>query len=156
VGVEVLQVDRVLALDLDGLEVLVGQMDELSLRVFEGLDDLVVTDGLVLQLADLLVADRPVVLLVDEVELQPVLVHGAVQPDGNVDEPERDRAAPERTRCHDSNLLGRLQPLFRGRRMENPARSRAHAGLPQAGSCYPNGTVKTSSRRTQASRRGYD
>ena len=96
VGHEVLQVDRVLPFDLDGLEVLVGQVDELALRVLERLDDLVVRDRLVLELADLLVADRPVVLLVHEVKLQLVLVHGAEDPHRQVDEPERDRAGPER------------------------------------------------------------
>ena len=65
---EVLEVDRVLALDLHGLEVLVGELDELALRVLERLDDLVVRHRLLLDLADLLVADRRVVLRVDQVE----------------------------------------------------------------------------------------
>jgi hypothetical protein len=41
-------------------------------------------------------ADRPVVRFVDEVEAQPVLVHGRVETHGHVDEPERDRPAPAR------------------------------------------------------------
>ena len=95
VGDEVLELDRVLPLDLHRLEVLVGEVDELALPVLEGLDDLVVRDRLVLELADLLVADRAVVLLVHEVELQLVLVHGAVDAHRHVDEPEGDRTGPE-------------------------------------------------------------
>jgi hypothetical protein len=86
----------VLPLDLHGLEILVGQVDELALPVLERLDDLVVRHRLVLQLADLLVADRPVVFGVDELKPQLVLVHGAVHAHRHVDEPERDRTRPER------------------------------------------------------------
>ena len=87
-----------LPLDLHGLEVLVGHLDELALLVLERLHDLVVVDGLVLELADLLVADRPVVFLVHEVEAQLVLVHRAEHAHGHVDEPEGDGARPERAR----------------------------------------------------------
>src|SRR5581483_10443535 len=51
---------------------------------------------LALLLAHLLVADRALVLLVDEVEVERVLVDAAEHPHGNIDEAERDRAAPER------------------------------------------------------------
>jgi len=69
------------------------------LRDLERLDDLVVRHRPVLELADLFEADRPVVLLVHEVEPQPVLVDGGVEADGHVDEPERDRPGPERAGC---------------------------------------------------------
>src|SRR6266508_6613138 len=59
---EVLEVDRVLSLHLRRLEVVVGHLDELALLILERLDDLVVRHRLVLDLADLLVAYRSVVL----------------------------------------------------------------------------------------------
>ena len=92
---EVDDVDRLVALYLGGLEVLLVHEDVFALLELERLDDLVVGDGLVLLLADLLVADRAVVLLVHEVELELVLLHRAVKPHGHVDEAERDRARPK-------------------------------------------------------------
>jgi hypothetical protein len=54
-------------------------VDELVLRVFERLHDLVVVDRLALELAHLLVADRAVVALVHEVEAS--LCSGRARPD---------------------------------------------------------------------------
>jgi hypothetical protein len=68
---------------------------ELALPVLERLDDLVVRHRLVLDLADLLVADRPVVLGVDELKPQLVLVHGAVHAHRHVDEAKGDRTCPK-------------------------------------------------------------
>jgi hypothetical protein len=77
---EVDDVDRLVALDLGGCEVLFLHEDVLAPLEPECLDDLLVPDGLVLLLADLLVADRAVVLLVHEVELELVqLLDRAVQ-----------------------------------------------------------------------------
>jgi hypothetical protein len=58
---EVLDLDRLVALDLDRLEVLVFENDLLLLADLEGLDDLVVGNRLVLELADLPIADRAAV-----------------------------------------------------------------------------------------------
>src|SRR5205823_14159029 len=69
-----------------------------ALAVLEGLRGLLVGDRLALFLADLLVADRTLVLLVDVVEVELVLGDRAVDAHGHVDEPEADRAAPERSR----------------------------------------------------------
>src|SRR5205807_3043335 len=62
----------------------------------ERLYDLVVGDGLVCELADLLVPDRPLVRFVDEAEVQLVLGDRAVKAHGHVDEPKADRAGPDR------------------------------------------------------------
>src|SRR5439155_1044018 len=99
-------VDRLVALDLGGLEVLLIHEDVLALLELERLHDLVVGHRLALLLADLLVADRARVLLVDEVETELVLLHRAVQPHGHVDGPDcgprrsaRSRASALRTSC---------------------------------------------------------
>ena len=52
------------------------------------LDDLVVRDRLALLLADLLVADRAAVGLVDQVEVERVLAHRRVEPDGTLTRPK--------------------------------------------------------------------
>jgi hypothetical protein len=100
VGNEVADVDRLEALGVRRrrLEVLVGQVDVLALRVLERLDDLLVRDRLALLLADLVVADAAVVLLVQQVEVELVLLDRAVHPHGHVDEPEGDGAGPDRAR----------------------------------------------------------
>src|SRR5436190_1734761 len=97
---EVLELDRVLALDADRVEVLFLHVDDLALLVLERLDDLVVRDRLVLELADLLIPDRAVVRRVHEMKPELVLVHGAEDPHRDVHEPEADRAGPDRAWRH--------------------------------------------------------
>src|SRR4051794_2652152 len=79
------------------LEILVAHVDPLALLVLEGLHDLAVGDGPVLLLADLLVADPASVRLVDVVEVQAAILDGAVHAHRYVDEPEGDRARPDRS-----------------------------------------------------------
>jgi hypothetical protein len=95
---EVGDLDRLVALDPRRPEVLVVQVDELALAVLEALDDLLVGHRPLLQLADLLVADRAVVLLVHEVEVELVLGDRAVEAHRHVDEAEGDGAGPEGAR----------------------------------------------------------
>jgi hypothetical protein len=52
---------------------LIRELDELVLPVLERLHDLIVPDRLVLEIADLRLADRPVVFLVYEVEANVLL-----------------------------------------------------------------------------------
>ena len=85
-----------MTLDLGSLEVLVFDVHELALRYLVGLHDLVIRDGFVLELADLLVADRSLVLAVHEVEVEAVFLDCAEHPHGHVHEAERDRAGPDR------------------------------------------------------------
>src|SRR5207302_8642600 len=96
VGHEVDDVDRLVALDLGCLEVLLLHEDVLALLELERLDDLVVRDRLILLLADLLVTDRAALFLMHEVEMELVLLDRAVQAHGNVGEAERDRTGPDR------------------------------------------------------------
>ena len=96
VGNEVGDLDRPISLGARCLEVLVLHQDVLAGLELEGLDHLVVRDGLVLELANLLVSDRALVGLVDEVEVQLVLGDRAVQAHRHVDEAEADRARPDR------------------------------------------------------------
>jgi hypothetical protein len=88
--------DRPVRLLLGGLEVLVGQVDLLAVGDLVRLDDLIRRDFLPLLLADLLVADRRPVLLVDEMELEGVLVDGGVHLHRRVDEPKGDASGPDR------------------------------------------------------------
>ena len=95
VGNEVGDVDRFVALDPCRLEVLLLHVDVLALAVLESLDDLLLGHRLLLDLADLLVADWALVLFVDEVEVELVLADRAVEAHRHVDEAEADRAGPE-------------------------------------------------------------
>src|SRR5436190_3255532 len=110
---EVLELDRVLALDADRVEVLFLHVDDLALLVLERLDDLVVRDRLVLELADLLIPDRAVVRRVHEMKPELVLVHGAEHAHGHVDQPEADRARPDRPRGHASGTRRGVSRLRR-------------------------------------------
>src|SRR5262249_23171693 len=120
--------------------------DVLALLELERYDDLVVRDGLVLELADLLVADRAVVLLVDEVKVELVLVDRRVDPNGQVDEAEGDRPRPygawagacacharsiARTRCLQTRSTG-FTGCFRTSSLPSATGSRASCGRPGA------------------------
>src|SRR5262249_14769750 len=96
VGDEVGDLDRPVSLHTGRFEVLLLHHHELAALELERLGDLVVRDRLVLELADLLVADRALVRLVNQVEAQLVLGDRAVQTNGHVDQPEADRAGPDR------------------------------------------------------------
>jgi hypothetical protein len=94
---EVGDLDRLVALDPRGREVLVAHVDVLAPLDLERLHDLVVRHGLLLRLADLLISDRRSVWLVDEVEVELVLANGAVEPNRHIHEPEGDRSGPDGT-----------------------------------------------------------
>jgi len=91
---EVEDVDRLRLLDGGGLEVVLGEDDELVLGVLVALDEVFPGDGLAFLLADALVAHRLFVLGVQQPELRTVIARRAVQLDGDVDEAERDRPFP--------------------------------------------------------------
>src|SRR4029453_10880772 len=109
-------------------------VDVLALAGLEGLGDLLVGDRLLLELADLLVADRAVVLAVDEVELQLVLGDGAEQTHRHIDQAEGDRAAPEGSRRHGGLLAGVFHRQTHLRRAARRSRARAVIQSPQAAS----------------------
>ena len=89
--------DRLKALGPRRLEVLLFHEDVFARLEFKGFDHLVVRNRLVFELADLLVADGTLIAFVDEVKVQLVLGDRAVHPHGQIDEPEADRASPDRT-----------------------------------------------------------
>src|SRR6185436_10031645 len=94
---EVENLDRAIRLLLGRTEVRVGEVHELPVRALVGLHDLAGRDLLALFLADLAIADRRPVLLMDEMQLEIVLVDRAVHLHGRVHEPERDAPGPDRT-----------------------------------------------------------
>jgi hypothetical protein len=104
-------VDRPLGLvEPRRLEVLVREVDPFPLRDLEGFHDLVVGHGLVvLGLADLLVADAAAVGLVHVMEVQAVLLHGTLHAHGDADEPEGDRAGPDRSHFQILHVLRQAQ-----------------------------------------------
>src|SRR5579883_1783688 len=102
---ELLDVDRRAALDVGLVEVVVGEGHPLPVGVLESLHDVAPGDLLAAGLAGPLVADPPLVLRVEEVELRLlVLVDRGVEVDGDRDEPEAHEAFPGRS--HSASLLG--------------------------------------------------
>ena len=74
-------------------EVLLGE-DDGAVAGIERLVDVLVLDDLAADLAAPLVTDASAVLVVHLMQLDVVVLGGAVQLDGHVDEPERDGAFP--------------------------------------------------------------
>ena len=92
---EVEDVYRLRLLKCGGLEIVLGQHDELPLLVLVPFHELFPADRFPLGLAHAFVADRRFVLGVEQSEPGTVIAHRAVKLDGNVDEPEADRALPD-------------------------------------------------------------
>ena len=88
-------------------EVVVGEHDHLAVLGLVPLGDVVVRDLLAVDRAEPPVADAAAVLAVHLPELHVVVLGGGVEPDGHVDEPERDRALPDRAHRASPPSLGR-------------------------------------------------
>jgi hypothetical protein len=84
-------------LDVEPVEVFVLDRDVLAFLDLEAPDDVVGINALARVLADLVVADRLEVVLVEKVEAQLLRLGRRVHADSHADEPERDRAAPDRS-----------------------------------------------------------
>src|SRR5690606_25027205 len=76
--------------------------DDRPVPVVVGLVDLAPLDDLAAHLAAALVADASAVLVVHLVEAEVVALGGAVDGDRHVDQPEGDRALPDRAHAHSS------------------------------------------------------
>ncbi len=93
-------------------------IDRLAVVGFVGLGDVAVLDDLAAHLADALVADAPVVLGVHLVELDVVVLGGAVDLDRDVHQAEGDRTLPD----------GTHQPSMADCRPDSPHRVVARSG----------------------------
>jgi hypothetical protein len=85
-------------LDVEPVDVLLRQLDVAALLDLEPAHDLVRVDVLAGVLAHLVVADRLQVALCEEVEAQLLRLGGRRHSHRDRDEPEGDRAAPDRSR----------------------------------------------------------
>ena len=94
---EVADVDRVRELDVEAVDVLVGQLDVPALLDLEPANDVLGVDVLAGVLSDLVVADWHQVVLVEKVKLQLLRLRGRVHLHRDADEAERDRPAPDRS-----------------------------------------------------------
>ena len=94
---EVQDVHRLRLLQCRGLEIVLGEDDELALLVFVALDQIFPADRLAFGLADALVVHGRFVFGVQQAKLRPVIARRAVQLHRNVHQPERDRAFPHCT-----------------------------------------------------------
>ena len=96
-------------LDVEPVEVLVLERHVAALLHLEAAHDVLAVDVLARVAANLVVADRLQVLLVEEVEPELLRLGCADHAHGHAHEAERDRAAPERSR-HAPVVPGRARP----------------------------------------------